>query len=117
MSLFSYPFGREALLAKQLTTTDVTTLYTAGNNGAAVVALSVNEIAGATPTISLDIYSGSAVVARRSVTRALAGRENWSAITLAGAPIVLSPGYSLRAQASAANQIDIDGVVIEPDQR
>ena len=117
MSLFSYPNGREAPIHKQLTSTSYLELLTAGVNGATVVALSVNEIAGSTPTIVLEVRNASGtVVTRRANARAMGVRENWSAVTLDGVPIVLLPLYSLYAKASAANQIDIDGVDIAPPQ-
>lgn len=116
MSLFSYPIGREAPIYQQLTDTNYTTLITAGDNGASVVSLSVNEMAGGTPTIIIDVYDGAAVVTRRAHLRPLAARESWQAVTLSGTPIVLKPGYSLRAKASAGNVIDIDGVFIDPPQ-
>jgi hypothetical protein len=116
MSLFSYPIGREAPIYQQLTDTDYTDLLTAGDNGATVVSLSVNEMAGGTPTIILDVYDGAAVVTRRANLRPLAARECWQAITLNGTPIVLKPGHTLRAKASAGNVIDIDGVFIDPPQ-
>lgn len=116
MSLFSYPIGREAPIYKQLTDTNYTDLVTAGDNGATVVALSVNEMAGGTPTITLDIYDGTAVVARRANLRPLGARECWEAVKLDGVPIVLKPGYVLRGKASAGNVIDIDGAYIDPPQ-
>jgi hypothetical protein len=118
VSLFSYPIGREAPIYKRLTDTNYAELLTAGNNGATIVALSVNEINGSTPTIILELRNASGtVVGLRANARALAAKENWQAITLAGVPIVLLPSYSLYAKASAGNQIDIDGVYIDPPQR
>lgn len=118
MSLFSYPIGREAPIYKRLTDTNYAELLTAGKNGATIVGLSVNEINGSTPTIILELRNGSGtVVALRANARAMAAKENWSAVTLAGVPIVLLPDHSLYAKASAGNQIDIDGVYIDPPQR
>lgn len=115
MSLFSYPIGRETPIYKQLTDTSYTTLVTAESNGATVVSLSVNEVAGSTPTIILDVTDADGnVVVRRANLRPMAVRENWQAITLNGTPIVLQAGYSLRGKASAGNQIDIDGTYIDP---
>lgn len=117
MSLFSYPIGRETPIYKRLTDTNYALLLTAGSNGACVVSLSVNEINGSTPTIILEIRNASGtVVALRANARAMAAKENWSAVTLAGCPIQLLGGYSLYAKASAGNQIDIDGVYIQPPQ-
>jgi hypothetical protein len=118
MSLFSYPIGREAPIYKRLTDTNYAELVTAGNNGGTVVALSVNEINGSTPTIILEIRNAAGtVVALRANARAMTAKENWQAVTLMGVPIVLLAGHSLYAKASAGNQIDIDGVFIDPPQR
>jgi len=118
MSLFSYPVGRETPIYKQLADASYAEVLTAGRNGATIVSLSVNEIAGATPTIVLEIRNAAgSVVARRANARSMTARENWGAIVLGGTPIVLLGGYSLYAKASAGNQIDIDGVYIEPPGR
>jgi hypothetical protein len=117
MSLFSYPIGRESPIYVQLTDTSYTPLVTAGENGATVVSLSVNEMAGGTPTIILDVTNAAGtIVVRRANLRPLTPRENWSAVSLSGTPIVLKPGFVLRGKASAGNVIDIDGVFIDPPQ-
>jgi hypothetical protein len=118
VSLFSYPFGRETPIYKRLTDTNYKEILTAGNNGATIVSLSVNEINGSTPTVILELRDASAtVVALRASARPMAARENFQAVTLGGCPIVLLAGYSLYAKASAGNQIDIDGVYINPPER
>lgn len=117
MSLFSYDFGRETPIYKQLTDTNYLAILTAGANGATLVSLSVNEMAGATPTIIIEVRNAAGtVVTRRANARPMGVRENWQAVALSGTPIVLLAGYSIYAKASAGNQIDIDGVYIQPPQ-
>ena len=115
MSLFSYPNGREAPI-KDILPNSLRTLYTAGNNGATIVALRIAEVAAATPTVTLDVYNGTTAYEVAHL-RAFTAKEMWNAITLDGVPIVLLPGEVLRALASAANQLHVTGVVVEPDQR
>ncbi len=118
MSLFSYAVGRETPIYKQLTDTNYAELLTAGANGATLVALSVNEISGNTPTIIIEIRNASGtVVARRANLRPMTARENWQAVTLAGTPIVLLANYSIYAKAGTGNQIDIDGTYIAPPEQ
>lgn len=117
MSLFSYPIGRESGLFKRLTDTSNTTIVTAGENGGTVLGLRASEINGSTPTLVLEVIDASSTVAAQICNlRAFTAREVWEAARADGVPIVLPPGYSLRAKASAANQIDITGVYIEPPQ-
>jgi hypothetical protein len=115
MSLFSYPNGREAPI-KEILPGSAQVLYTAGDNGATIVGLRIAEVAAATPTVTLDVHDGSTAYELAHL-RAFTAKETWNAITLDGVPVVLLPGESLRATASAANQLHATGVVIEPDQR
>jgi hypothetical protein len=117
MSLFSYPFGRESGLFKRLTDTNNTIVVTAGNNGGTVLALRASEINGSTPTLVLEVIDDSStVVSQICNLRAFTAREVWEVARADGVPIVLPPGYALRAKASAANQIDISGVYVDPPQ-
>lgn len=113
MSLYSYQFGREAPIAVQLDGTSPIELASGGNNGATVLALRLAEVAGATPTVTLDIYDGAAVVAEIAHLRAFTAKEMWEAIRLDGVPVHLLPGQTLRVTASAANQVHVTGIVIE----
>jgi hypothetical protein len=115
MSLFSYPNGREAPF-KFILPAATQTLYTAGDNGATVVALKIAEVALATPTVTLDVYNGTTAYEIAHL-KAFTAKEIWEAIQLDSVPVVLLPGETLRATASAASQLHATGVVIEPDQR
>lgn len=115
MSLFSYPFGREAPIKAILGNT-VQTLYTAGQNGATILALRIAEVAGATPTVTLDVYTGTTAYEIDHL-KPFTAKESWEAIKTDGVPVVLLPGELLRATASAANQLHVTGVVVEPAQR
>jgi hypothetical protein len=115
MSLFSYPIGREVPV-KAILPGSLVTLYTAGNNGASIVALRVAEVGNGTPTITLDVYDGSTAYEVAHL-RAFSAKEIWNAVTLDGVPIVLLPGDLLRATASAGDVLHVTGVAIEPPQR
>lgn len=113
MSLYSYQFGRETPIAVKLDGTTPITLASGGNNGVTVIALRLAEVAGATPTVTLDIYDGAAVVAELAHLRAFTAKDVWLPVTLDGVPVQLLPGQTLRATASAANQVHVTGIMIE----
>lgn len=117
MSLFSYPFGREAPIKKILTTSVTTTLYTAGNNGAVVVAMRLVEAAStSSQTATLTVVDTSSV-AYRVDYKAFAVNERHEPVTLNGVPIVLLPGEALKITNGGATSVHATGVVVEPDQR
>jgi len=93
-------------------------VLTAGNNGCTLVGLRVSEVAGSTPTLILDITDRSgAVVVQICNLRAFAAHEIWEPITLHGVPVVLLPGWQVRAKASAGNQLHLTGVYVDPPHR
>ena len=115
MSLFSYPIGREAPI-KAILPNSTEVLFTAGQNGATILALRIAEVANATPTVTLDVHNGTTAYELNHL-RAFTAKETWEAIKTDGVPVVLLPGETLRATASAANQLHVTGVAIEPPQR
>lgn len=115
MSLFSYPIGRETGF-KAILPASAQVLYTAGNNGATILALRIAEVNGSTPTVTLDVYDGTTAY-EIAHARAFTAKEIWEAIKLDGVPVVLLPGEELRATASAASQLHVTGVAVDPPQR
>lgn len=115
MSMFSYPIGRETPF-KFILPNSVQVLYTAGNNGATILALRIAEVAAATPTVTLDVYNGTTAYEIAHL-RAFTAKEIWEAIKTDGVPVVLLPGETLRATSSGNLQLHVTGVAIEPPGR
>lgn len=94
----------------KLTTNTVTVI--AGSSQFAQIVHLVNfaEIAGATPTITLETYDGTTSFYHlKSFTMTANARTQFDS------GIWLNPGQFLRATASAANQIDVTGVASIPN--
>lgn len=100
----TYSINVGAMLQKRfkLTTTNTTTIYDASKGGVLLVSIVAVEIAGSTPTLSLDIYDGATAYFLQNAV-ALTARQRLHIDLL----IPLKVGEQLRATASAANQIDI----------
>ena len=85
----------------RLTGTGATPIFEATKRTTIVSILAV-EIAGATPALQIDVYDGASVIGIVN-KKAMAAGESRSLETV----IALQGGWSLRATAGTANQIDI----------
>ena len=100
----SYTVNGGALLPKRtkLTTTAATTIYDPDRSPGLLLSIIAVEIAGATPTLTLDIYDGTTTYYLQNAV-AMTARQRLQIDIL----VPLKVGEELRATASAANQIDI----------
>ena len=104
MSIFQSQNGLAKFAHVILSTTGATAIVTATNATGALTVEYVRlaEVAAATPTVILDIYDGSTAYKIRG-TLAMAA----STPSIDRDPIILEPGESLRATASAGNQVHV----------
>ena len=86
----------------KLTTTGATTLVDPAKSGVLLLSIVAVEIAGATPTLTLDIYDGTTTYYLQNAV-AMTAKQRLQIDIL----VPLKVGEKLRATASAANQIDI----------
>jgi hypothetical protein len=100
----TYTVQGGALLPKRvkLTTTSATTLLDPDKSGALLLSIVAVEIAGATPTLTLDIYDGTTTYYLQNAV-AMTAKQRLQIDIL----VPLKVGEKLRATASAADQIDI----------
>lgn len=100
----SYTVNGGSLLPKRakLTTTAATTILDPDKSGALLLSIIAIEIAGATPTLTLDIFDGTTTYYLQNAV-AMTARQRLQIDIL----VPLKVGEKLRATASAANQIDI----------
>ena len=100
----TYTINVGAMLQKRfkLTTTSATEIYDASKSGALLVSIVAVEIAGSTPTLTLDIFDGTTTYYLQNAV-AMTARQRLQIDLL----VPLKVGEKLRATASAANQIDI----------
>lgn len=100
----SYTVQGGALLPERykLTTTSATTLIDPDKSGVLLLSIVAVEIAGATPTLTLDIYDGTTTYYLQNAV-AMTAKQRLQIDLL----IPLKVGEKLRATASAANQIDV----------
>lgn len=96
----------------KLTTSTVTTILDPGQAGAIIVEINATEIAGATPTLSIDRYDGTTATYVRPPSKAMTAREEYQRQSI----LVLGEDEVLRATASAANQIDVIVTYIPGDR-
>ena len=102
--------------AKQdLTSTDLTTLYTAPATPATtsiVKSFIISEDAGATPTITVTLVDAADSPATFNLfkTKALTANGTTELLTQ---PLILTAGEILKVQASAANQIHVVSSIME----
>tara|TARA_R110000764_G_scaffold72751_1_gene148951 strand:+ start:280 stop:600 length:321 start_codon:yes stop_codon:yes gene_type:complete len=93
-----------------LTTTSVTTLYTADTATTAIVkSILVSEDAGATPTLTITLTNGSDVFSLFK-TKALTANGTLEFLT---SPLILTTGEILKVTASAANQLHVVASILE----
>lgn len=95
----------------KLSTTSATVLYLASKRTVILSVFAV-EVAAATPALTLDVYDDANTVAYR-LRNALAMTAKQTFIF--NEPFALQSGWSLRATASAADQIECFVTYMSPD--
>tara|TARA_R100000742_G_C4205468_1_gene33338 strand:- start:97 stop:420 length:324 start_codon:yes stop_codon:yes gene_type:complete len=91
--------------AVDLTTTDITTLYTVPDAKTSIVkSILVSEDSGNTPTITVTLTNSSAAVFSLFKTKALTANGT---LELLSAPLVLEQNEIIKVTASAANQLHV----------
>lgn len=100
MSIFQTDAGILKTAKVVLNSTAAVTIVTAPSNGCTVEYVRLCEVTGATPTVILDIYNGSTAYKIRG-TLAMTAHTPWTDAN----PIQLENGETLRATASAADQV------------
>jgi len=108
---FTLTGGSILTKATKLTTTSATVLY-GGSGIKRTVILSViaTEIAGATPTLTLELFDGTTSYYLRNAL-AMTAKQT----LIFNEPLALQSGWSLRATAGTANQIDCFVTYMSPD--
>jgi hypothetical protein len=108
MSVFQLVGGAGDPIAIKLTSTDTITIAEAvsGNSRVAVPWFAATEIAGATPTLTVDILKPDATVVYLRNALAMSARQTF----IFNEGVLLLPGWKLRVTPSAGNQIDISGI-------
>ena len=103
MSVYQTQNGLLKQAAVILSTTGATAIVTATTTTGALTVehIRVAEVAGATPTLTLDIYDGSTAYKIR--VKAMTAGEVYTDTS----PILLEPGWSLRATAGTINQAHV----------
>lgn len=113
MSLFSYDYGQAEPIAEAMPDAGTVTVFTAGYNQAVILGLrAALKGASTTTTLLLEVFDGTDAFAIRGA-KPLEGFE----VVREHMPIVLSPGWSLRATRGAGDPIDITGIVVTQDGR
>jgi hypothetical protein len=93
----------------KLTATTATVLY-AAEKRTVILSIIAVEVAGATPALTLDLFDGTTAYRLRNAF-AMAAKETF----IFNEPITLNSGWSLRATASAADQIECFATFMSPD--
>ena len=106
---FTLTGGSILTQATKLTTTSATALYTASKRTVILSIISV-EVAGATPTLTLDLYDGTTAYRLRTAL-AMTAKQTF----IFNEPFALQSGWSLRATAGAADQIECFITYMSPD--
>lgn len=106
---FTLTGGSILTKATKVTTTSATDLYVASKR-TVIVSIIATEIAAATPALTLELFDGTTSYYLR---KALLMTANQTLVF--NEPFALQSGWSLRATASAANQIDCLVTFMSPD--
>ena len=96
-------------IAVKLTTTGATIVAGDASRPTLVDWFQCTEIAGRTPTLSIELYDGTTSVYLRNSKAMLANEE-----VLRTQGLALNAGQYLRVTASVANQVDVTGTVVLP---
>lgn len=106
---FTLTGGSILTKAVKLTTTTATPLYLASKR-TVILSIIATEIAGATPALTLDLFDGTTAYFLRNVL-AMTAKQ----LLIFNEPIAINPGWSIRATAGAANQVDCLITYMSPD--
>lgn len=108
MSVFQLVGGAGDPFAAKLTDTNPLVIAESltGNSRVSVPWLACTEIAGSTPTLSIDILKPDSTVVYLRNAKAMTAKET----VVFNEGILLLPGWKLRVTAGTANQIDVVGI-------
>ena len=98
-----------------LTTTDLTTLYTVPSFKSAVIkSLLVSEDAGSGTTITITLVNASSAIFNIYKDKSVGSKET---IELLTHPLVMEEGETLKVQAAQANELHIIASILEIQPR
>ena len=98
-----------------LTTTDLTTLYTVPSFKTAVVkSLIVSEDAGSGSTITITLVNASGAIFNLFKDKAIASKATTELLTN---PLVMEEGEALKVQAADANELHVIASILEIQPR
>ena len=98
-----------------LTTTDLTTLYTVPNFKTSVVkSLIVSEDAGSGSTITITLVNSSRAIFNLYKDKAIGSKATTELLTN---PLVMEEGESLKVQAADANELHVIASILEIQPR
>ena len=98
-----------------LTTTDLTTLYTMPNFKTSVVkSLIVSEDAGSGSTITITLVNSSSAIFNLYKDKAIGSKATTELLTN---PLVMEEGESLKVQAADANELHVIASILEIQPR
>jgi hypothetical protein len=98
-----------------LTTTDLTTLYTVPNFKASVVkSLLVSEDAGSGSTITVTLVNASGVIFNLFKDKAIGSKATTELLTN---PLIMEEGEALKVQAADANELHVVASILEIQPR
>ena len=98
-----------------LTTTDLTTLYTVPNFKTSVVkSLIVSEDAGSGSTITITLVNSSSAIFNLYKDKAIGSKATTELLTN---PLVMEEGESLKVQAADANELHVIASILEIQPR
>ena len=98
-----------------LTTTDLTTLYTVPTATTTVVkSLLVSEDAGSGSTITITLVNASGTIFNLFKTKAIASNATTELLTN---PLVMEEGEALKVQAADANELHVIASILEIQPR
>ena len=98
-----------------LTTTDLTTLYTVPNFKTAVVkSLIVSEDAGSGSTITITLVNASSAIFNLFKDKAIGSKASTELLTQ---PLVMEENEVLKVQAAAANELHVIASILEIQPR
>ena len=98
-----------------LTTTDLTTLYTVPNFKSSVVkSLLVSEDAGSGSTITVTLVNASGVIFNLFKDKAIGSKATTELLTN---PLIMEEGETLKVQAADANELHVVASILEIQPR
>ena len=98
-----------------LTTTDLTTLYTVPNFKSSVIkSLLVSEDAGSGSTITVNLVNASGAIFNLFKDKAIASKATTELLTN---PLVMEEGEALKVQAADANELHVIASILEIQPR